>query len=613
MADLVYIDPPVWDTVCTFGRYQHETINGDPCITVHDATTCKVMLDDFAAHPGNDIFYDKQHEIVDELGPDAVDDAKLREWAAGDGHAMAWANAMVMIIGGQVARYEAHPGAPQQPPDAQEILMQSDGSLRPDGVYCRRYALTPRGSDPIAGMSAFRSTSPFFVPEKDGHRLLNLTVTNDPRMRDCALAFQRQTGRAVAMSRIKGQAMANPQYRSKADDMLQRAKETKRSAEQAASDLESKGREWSAGAKSKMATASPDEKRQIQDEARAWQQRMATAKEASRLAISAVDQATSAWNLSGTMSDPATLEQKQQFEVWERRLAEVLRDVESTKGRALRMENSHMDPKDAAVMTAAGVGPDDSPEEKLHKMTAYARQMEEQRCAEEARKQEEARKAEEARKQEGAPVVPVKQADPPFGGKESPEEEAGEHVAIKALQERIAALEAALGDKTAEDESMRATMKRMEEERRMEEARKFSRGALAMGRFYDKHKGDASKTEEWLTAEHRKNPAAAEALLSPENTYKNAPSEAVVMQRMTRGGTGIGAPDPALNVPSAPTAKHAAQARFAAAEAQAMTRVKADPRFAGTTAYDVQRRADEARRLAAEENPELVRAMKEEQ
>ena len=482
MADLVYIDPPVWDTVCTFGRYQHETINGDPCITVHDATTCKVMLDDFAAHPSNDIFYDKQHEIVDELGPDAVDDAKLREWAAGDGHAMAWANALVMIIGGQVARYEAHPGAPQQPPHAQEVLMQTDGSLRPDGVYCRRYALTPRGSDPIAGMSAFRSTSPFFVPEKDGHRLLNLTVTNDPRMRDCALAFQRQTGRAVAMSRIKAARTSDAAHKEKP-----------------------------------------------------------------------------------------------------------------------------MDPKDAAVMTAAGVGPDDSPEEKLHKMTAYARQMEEQRCAEEARK------AEKARKQEGAPVVPVKQGDPPFGGAETPSEEAGEHAAIKALQERIAALEAALGAKSAEDESMRATMKRMEEERKMEEARKFSRLALAMGRFYDKHKGDASKTEEWLTVEHRKNPAAAEALLSPENTYKNAPSEAVVMQRMTRGGSGIGAPDPALNVPSAPTAKHAAQARFAAAEAQAMTRVKADPRFAGTTAYDVQRRADEARRIAAEEHPELVRAMKEEQ
>lgn len=195
-------EPPVgvWDTVCTFGSYQHETVNGRPVITVHDASTCKVMLDDFAAHPECDIFYDKQHEVVDALGDEALDREAMREWGEGDGHALAWANALVMILGGQVARYEPHPGAPQEPPTPDAVLRQRDGTMRPDGVYCLRSQVTPRGADPIGGLSAFRWTSPYFVPEKDGNRLLNLTATNDPRMRDCALAFSRE-GR-VAMQRV---------------------------------------------------------------------------------------------------------------------------------------------------------------------------------------------------------------------------------------------------------------------------------------------------------------------------------------------------------------------------------------------------------------------------
>lgn len=199
-------EPPVgvWDAVCTFGQYQHETVNGKPCVTVHDASTCKAMLDDFAAHPLCDIFYDKQHEVVDELGDDALDRDKMLAWGQGDGHALAWANALIMIVGGQVARYEPHPGAPPDPPSAEEVLRQSDGTMRPDGVYCLRSVVTPRGADPIGGLSAFRQTSPYFVTEKDGNRLLCLTVTNDARMRDCALAYQR--GGAVAMQRVPARA-----------------------------------------------------------------------------------------------------------------------------------------------------------------------------------------------------------------------------------------------------------------------------------------------------------------------------------------------------------------------------------------------------------------------
>lgn len=186
-----------WDQVLAFGQYQHATIDGEPVLTVFDASTCTAMLDDFAAHPESDIFYDKQHEIVESLGDDAMDRESLKKW--GDGHAMAWANALCMVVGGQVVRYEAHPGAPAQPPRPED-LRQSDGADRGDGVYAYRCDVTPRGADPKEGLTSFRYTSPYFVPERDGWRLLNLTATNDPRMRGVALAMNRD-GQRVSMEK----------------------------------------------------------------------------------------------------------------------------------------------------------------------------------------------------------------------------------------------------------------------------------------------------------------------------------------------------------------------------------------------------------------------------
>lgn len=474
MPDLILIDPPVWDAVCTFGRYQHETIDGEPCITVHDASTCKVMLDDFAAHPQNDIFYDKKHEVVDQLGERAVDDAALREWA-GDGHALAWANAMAMIVGGQVARYEPHPGAPQEPPSAQEVLSQSDGTMRPDGVYCRRFAVTPRGADPVNGMAAFRHTSPFFVPEKDGHRLLNLTVTNDPRMRDCALAFSRERRAAVAMSRL--------------DNRMPRT--------------------------------------------------------------------------SSRASETAPQEQK------------------------------HMDPKEAAVMTAAGISPDDSPEEKLSKMTAYARQMSEMRCAEETREQETAPTA-----------APAKQDDAPFAGKETPGEEAAEHAELKALLERVKMLEAALSANKASLQSMEEERRKMEESRKMESAQKFARSALAMGRVYGNHKGTAAKTEEWLAGLHKQDPKVAESVCAPDDTFPRTVTEAQVMTRYTAGGVGIGAPNPAAG-PTPVSERHAINNEYSRAHAQAMSRVR---QRSDADKLNAEQKYNAAAALVREENPSLAAA-----
>jgi len=212
--------PPVgvWDQVVAFGQYQHQTVGGEPCVSIHDASTCKVMLDDFAAHPDVDIFYDKQHEVEPLLGKDALDRDKMRAWGEGDGHALAWANALCMVLGGQVVRYEAHPGAPPTAPRSDDVLVQSDGTRRGDGVYCLRAKVTPRGADPVEGLENFRFTSPYYVPERDGNRLLNLTATNDPRMRGCALAFSR-TSAPIAMSRVTQSTQPATQTRGAKDTM----------------------------------------------------------------------------------------------------------------------------------------------------------------------------------------------------------------------------------------------------------------------------------------------------------------------------------------------------------------------------------------------------------
>jgi hypothetical protein len=193
----------VWDQVLAFGQYQHSTLDGKPVVTVFDATSVKCMFDDFAANPDSDIFYDKQHEVTEEVPGDGVtlDEhrAALTAWAS-DGHAMAWANALVMVTGGQVVRYEAHPGAPGTAPGIREIEASIHKPVE-DGVYCYRCRVTPRGADPQSGLAAFGYTSPYFIQQRDGHRLLNLTATNDPRMRGAALAYER--GVRVAMTRVE--------------------------------------------------------------------------------------------------------------------------------------------------------------------------------------------------------------------------------------------------------------------------------------------------------------------------------------------------------------------------------------------------------------------------
>ena len=206
-------DPPVgvWDTVLIFGEYQHVNVEGRETVDAFDASRCRYTLADFEARK-NDIFYDRQHAVVDAKNADGsrLTLDEMDAWARGttgqygpsegDGKALAWADALVMVVAGQVAKYARHATAPGKPPTMEE-LRRSDGSFPEDGVYARRSEVTPLGADPKEGLAAFRYTSPYYVRMPDGWRLLNITATNDPRMDGCALAYER--GARVAMQRIK--------------------------------------------------------------------------------------------------------------------------------------------------------------------------------------------------------------------------------------------------------------------------------------------------------------------------------------------------------------------------------------------------------------------------
>lgn len=449
------VDIGVWDQVCAFGQYQHQSVDGTPCITSHDASTCKAMLDDFARHPECDIFYDKQHEVIEALGEDALDREKMNAWAIGDGHALAWANAMVMILGGQVARYEAHAAAPESPPTAEEVLRQTDGTLREDGVYCLRSEVTPRGADPSNGLAAFRKTSPYFVFEKDGNRLLCLTATNDPRMRGCALAYSR--GQKIAMSRI---SMASN------SENLARLRSLPEWEDYGAGAFLSKDRNW----KVTVGGSDPSFIRIWKKSNGQWEQFES---------VSSVDQIA----------------------------------------RYVTMENRNMN----EMMARAGCMESDTPDQKLEKMSAHLRKMED-----EGKKKDE--ESAMARKKMEDEMSSMKRAMDDKGGKDPPEEEKKEREAmsrrLSALEEKNSMLTAELQKATAAGESV----KKFEVERTRERADTFSKGAVAMRRIKPDHKGTEEQTIAWLRDKHIKDPAEAEDLLCAEGTF--GPSEAAVMSRL---------------------------------------------------------------------------------
>ncbi len=416
----------VWDTVLELGTYQHVTLDGEPTMQVFDAGREQAMLDDFAAHPESDIFYDRFHEVTDEVPGEEGEPLssyrdRLLAWAKGevqgDGKALAWANALCLVVGGRVARYVPHPGAPPTPP-TYEKLCQDQGRKVPDGVYCLRSEITPRGADPREGLAVTRYTSPYYISQRDGERLLCLTATNDPRMRGAALArFER--GRAVVMTRM---------------------------------------------------TAAP-----------------------------------------------------------------------APPGKERRMDE---------IMTRAGCMESDTPEQKLEKMSAYARKMEEEGAG--------AKKAfgdlEILHKDAMGRIA--KMEEEKKGAAEKKPDEDGEKAAmqreLQSVKEKLnVVLEAQKRAAEQREADQKVAMQRAQQERELA-ADRWADQALAEGRWDAMHAGGdkaeqdpvkrIAMTRAHLAKKYKADPAQAEADLFDRGFFK--PSEAAVMQRLTAGGAAPGAPQP---------------------------------------------------------------------
>ncbi len=519
----------VWDQVVAFGQYQHETVNGDPVLSIHDGTTCKVMLDDFAAHPDCDIFYDKQHEVEPLLGAAALDRETMLEWGKGDGHALAWANAMCMVIGGQVVRYEPHPGAPSAAPHPDEVLIQSDGTRRSDGVYCLRSQVTPRGADPVEGLGNFRQTSPYYVPERDGNRLLNLTVTNDPRMRGCALAFSR-TSAPIAMQRI---AMGK----------------TASSVSGSGGVIKVDGRQayWFS----------------VKD-LRAWNSSTEwdlTSEQANQLARECPQcNADNSARPSGNAKQHDNL----------------YNEGKGGYNPYRKMENS-MDPEMMkAIMEAAGCKAEDKAEDKLAKMTAYASKMEDARKAMESEKDaaEMARKKMESDKKTAmGNVFSAKKCPKCSGGdldtddgkmitcedcgwegpvsalkmeSQSSGPDGDEPEKMQAMSRRLSAAEEKnrmLAEELKEVRSFGAQFKAQQEKLAADNAKVWAQNAVGMRRVKPSRCGTEEQTVAWLAAKRLKEGDAAEDVLCDVGTF-GEPEQLLMSRRIIENGAPAGAPDP---------------------------------------------------------------------
>jgi hypothetical protein len=478
---------PTWDQVLTFGEYQHVTVNGDPVMTVFDASKCRFMLDDFERRK-NDIFVDKRHEVVEALDGDGnpLDLDQMQKWAE-DGRALAWADALVMVVASRVVKYVRHASAPSLPPSLDE-LRRPDGSMPEDGVYARRFQVTPLGADPKEGLAVYRYTSPYFVPEKDGWRLLNYTATNDPRMEGVAL----------------GQSM-----------------------------------------------------QAMQSSGRLWMGRQA---------------------MSRTTKDTKMADDKK--------------------------------PDTAAIMKAAGIMESDGPEEKLAKMTAYAYE-----CGESRRKAEdeagamkrkmeedEEKRAKMESEDEEKRAAARKAEDKPFAGKETPEEEKKEHEAMQAMRRENKALQSKLGVLETQLDRVTKLLPNLEAQAKKSrelEAREWAHKAISMGRYPGDAEGDLEKTISKLASEHVADPEVAAKMLFAEGKFK--PSEAMVMQQMTRGGAGIGAPQP-REAPIAGDDLKANQRAYDAAITMANKRLRAEGK---TPTFDA------AAAIVAREQPELAKRVME--
>lgn len=226
------------------------------------------------------------------------------------------------------------------------------------------------------------------------------------------------------------------------------------------------------------------------------------------------------------------------------------------------------------MMEAAGCTPSDPSEEKLKKMTAYAKKMSEDLAKKDeehamAKKRMDEAHAEEKKETEKAMAkLRAMEADQNVEQKptkdskdsetmeedENDQEAKQEHamarriykslglpadpelaretvLQLRALPEEVSALQKRL--KVTEEERMDEKRLAMEKE-----AATFAGAALHQKRWRPDHKGAEAMTKKWLMQAYMRNPREAEEMLQPPGTFGLAP--AMVMGRLTEGGAPFG-------------------------------------------------------------------------
>lgn len=158
----------VWDQLLKDGTFRKKSLDGTPTVTSFNDTTCGQILDAFRDQQ-NDLSMDKFHEIV-----------------KGQGHALAWHNALVRVKNGRPVRMESHDRVVRLP--TYEDLLRRYGRAPGDGIYGHRSEVTPLGLDPVEGLATLRYVSPYFSTAPT-YRLINTTATNDPFLDGVELAM----------------------------------------------------------------------------------------------------------------------------------------------------------------------------------------------------------------------------------------------------------------------------------------------------------------------------------------------------------------------------------------------------------------------------------------
>jgi len=150
------LDGGKWDQFCKFGEFDK---SGEE--TAFNADTCAQILENFAART-NDIGMDFEHQAIN---------APLNGQPA---PALAWYDALALVVNGKVAKLASHNPAIEPP----------DPAGKADGIYGHRAEVTPLGQQMLPN---YRYISPAFVTDgKDeqgnpiGYDLLNVAATNIP-------------------------------------------------------------------------------------------------------------------------------------------------------------------------------------------------------------------------------------------------------------------------------------------------------------------------------------------------------------------------------------------------------------------------------------------------